>query len=123
MPLLYIQDDDTKKFITKYVNGVLGAFTKTKSSKGKTSVKNPINRMKPLDVVKVLMGIRSQRDSVKQFEYDGEFWAKLHEYDYEQLLTLTEEITHQYYMAKICSVQEKEEEEVAQQNKRRKISD
>lgn len=28
---------------------------------------NPMNRMKPLDVVKVLMGIMSTRGSVKKF--------------------------------------------------------
>ena len=48
-------------------------------------------KMKGLDVVKVLMGIMSQRDAVKQFQWDGKFWASLNEYDYEQLLTLVEE--------------------------------
>jgi hypothetical protein len=39
--------------------------------------------MKPLDVVKVLMGIYSSRESVNRFKFDGVFWAKLLEYDYE----------------------------------------
>jgi len=43
---------------------------------------NPTNRMKPLDVLKILMGIFSSRESVKRYQYDGKFWAKLNEYDY-----------------------------------------
>ena len=72
--------------------------------------------MKPLDVVKVLMGIMSERDSVKQFHNDGEFWARLHEYDYEQLLKLTEEVTHDHYISELGG-------DEAQMTKRRKISD
>jgi hypothetical protein len=48
-----------------------------------SSILNPTNRMKPLDVVKVLMGIFSTRESVSRFKYDGVFWGKLLEYDYE----------------------------------------
>lgn len=83
MPLLYIDEEFIKKDITKDIQNVLQAYLKNKSSKSKsTSINSISNRMKPLDVVKVLMGIRSERDSVKQFQNDGEYWAKLHEYDY-----------------------------------------
>ncbi len=74
MPLLYIEDDETKEKITGQALKVLDAY-----SKG--NPKAP--RMKGLDVVKILMGIMSQRDSVKQFQWDGKFWASLNEYDYE----------------------------------------
>ena len=68
--------------------------------------------MKPLDVAKVLMGIYSQRDSVKQFTYDGKFWAKLHEYDYEQMMAVCEETVKQWYLDNIHVVEDS--------NKRRK---
>ena len=43
----------------------------------------PSNRMKPLDLVKVLIGINSQRETVKRFQYSHRLWAQCHEYDYE----------------------------------------
>lgn len=55
-------------------------------------------RMKPLDVVKVLMGIMSQRDSVKQFQWDGKFWASLQEYDYEELINTAEVTVKNWYL-------------------------
>jgi hypothetical protein len=39
--------------------------------------------MKPLDVVKVLMGIFSQRDAVKKFQKNNQLNGKLQEYDYD----------------------------------------
>ena len=54
--------------------------------------------MKPLDVVKVLMGIFSSRESVTRFKYDGVFWGKLLEYDYEQLMAVAEETVNEYYL-------------------------
>ena len=81
MPLLYIENDKDKADIEKDMKDILESFIKG----------NPnAPRMKPLDVVKVLMGIRSDRDSVKQCQNDGKFWAKLHEYDYEQLTNLAD---------------------------------
>ena len=50
---------------------------------------DPANRMKPLDVVKVLMGILSSRESVKRFQYDSSLWAKRQEYDYDDVLKVT----------------------------------
>jgi hypothetical protein len=54
--------------------------------------------MKPLDVVKVLMGIFSSRESVTRFKYDGVYWGKLLEYDYEQLMKVAEEAVNGFYM-------------------------
>lgn len=66
---------------------------------------NPANRMKAIDVVKVLMGIRSTREVVQAYAYKSTHWAKLQEYDYEQVLLLSEDITHSFYvdlMGKYC---------------------
>jgi len=42
--------------------------------------------MKPLDVVKVLMGIYSDRANVKRFmSKDHRLWALYQEYDYDEL--------------------------------------
>lgn len=43
---------------------------------------NPNNRMKPLDVTKILMGIRSKRENVMRFEQDNTVWGRRKEYDY-----------------------------------------
>ncbi len=49
---------------------------------------DPNDRIKPLDVVKILMGIYSDRVNVKRFTSDGRIWAKLQEYDYEDVMKL-----------------------------------
>lgn len=79
MPLLYVEDEQTKKIITKDVWDVLQSFHRNEKA---SSCLNPANRMKPLDVLKVLMGIMSSREAVSRFKWDGVFWAKLNEYDY-----------------------------------------
>lgn len=62
--------------------------------------------MKPLDVVKILMGIFSSRESVTRFKYDGVYWGKLLEYDYEQLMSVAEETVNKYYLNALAERQE-----------------
>jgi len=54
--------------------------------------------MKPLDVVKVLMGIQSSRESVKRFSQDNTLWARRQEYDYEQVLKVATETVQNFYL-------------------------
>ena len=83
MPLLYVDDSPaTKSSIEKDMTDVLNSFHQAGQGKA-ASIKNPANRMKPLDVVKVLMGIMSSRECITRFKYDGVFWGKLLEYDYQ----------------------------------------
>ena len=82
---------------------------------------NPSNRMKPLDVVKVLMGIMSTRESVTRFKYDGVYWGKLLEYDYEQLMAVAEETVNTYYLNELTAYQA--EKERASDVKKRKLND
>jgi hypothetical protein len=77
---------------------------------------NPANRMKPLDVVKILMGIFSSRESVTRFKYDGVFWGKLLEYDYEQLIGVAEETVNIFYIDAIAQTNQA-------QNKKMKLSE
>lgn len=87
MPLLYIDDEEIKKQISRDMEEVLRTFV----------TGNPGGaRMKPLDVIKVLMGIRSERDCVKQFLNDGKFFARYHEYDYEQLVKLADSVVKKW---------------------------
>ena len=74
-------------------------------SNGKASnILNPANRMKPLDVVKVLMGILSSRECITRFKYDGVFWGKLLEYDYEQLMTESDKTVNKFYMDQLATI-------------------
>ena len=54
------------------------------------AIMDPNNRLKALDVTKVLMGIMSSRDNVKRFAYDERMWAKRQDYSYEDILTVSE---------------------------------
>jgi|TARA_B110001450_G_C17562687_1_gene457427 hypothetical protein len=60
--------------------------------------------MKPLDVVKVLMGILSSRECITRFKYDGLFWGKLLEYDYEQLMTESDKTVNKFYMDQLATI-------------------
>jgi hypothetical protein len=114
MPLLYIDDtDDTKKRIEQDMSNVLGSFH---NSEKDSHILNPANRMKPLDVVKILMGIFSSRESVTRFKYDGVYWGKLLEYDYEQLMVVAEETVNAYYLDALAQRQN-------DINKRRKLNE
>jgi len=97
MPLLYIQDAQTKEDVGIWIENVVEHYTKGNPGGAK---------MKPLDVCKVLMGIMSERDCVKQFKFDGKFWAKLHEYDYEQLMKECDEVVGNWYLENIEMIHE-----------------
>ena len=59
--------------------------------------------MKPLDVTKVLMGIRSSRENVMRFSTDNSVWARRQDYDYQDILKLCESTVQQYYLDQLSS--------------------
>lgn len=83
MPLLYIEDEQTEADLSNDIIELLDDYTGPINTLKRNKLMNPASRMKPIDVVKVLMGIRSTREAVQKYTYDSRFWAKLHEYDYE----------------------------------------
>ena len=97
MPLLYIDGDQIREKISRDMRSLVETFTRG----------NPdAPRMKPLDATKVLMGIRSERDCVKQFMHDGKYFAAYHEYDYEQLSSLSDQVVKQWYLDNIHVLEE-----------------
>jgi hypothetical protein len=54
--------------------------------------------MKALDVVKVLMGIYSERLNVKRYCNDTKWWSRYQEYDYEDVFKISQQIVNQYYL-------------------------
>lgn len=86
MPLLYIEDEETSERLSEEMKDLLDDYTGPTNKLKRNKLMNPSHRMKPIDVVKVLMGIRSTREAVQKYTYDSRYWAKLHEYDYEQVL-------------------------------------
>lgn len=65
MPLLYIESHREKAEVESQIKKMIKDY---EHGQGASWIINPVNRMKPLDVTKVLMGIRSTRDIVKRFE-------------------------------------------------------
>ena len=59
---------------------------------------NPSNRMKPLDVCKVLMGIWSKRENVTRFQNDRSVWERRKDYDYQDIMKVCEKFVPQFYM-------------------------
>lgn len=59
---------------------------------------DPNDRIRALDVVKILMGIYSERQNVKRFINNGRVWAKLQEYDYEDVMKVAQATVNQYQL-------------------------
>lgn len=67
MPLLYIDNSREKAELESEIKTVLKEYHFGQKS---DAIMDPNNRLKALDVTKVLMGIMSSRDNVKRFAYD-----------------------------------------------------
>ena len=95
MPLLYIDSHREKASLESEIKKVLREY-----HHGTTQSQwlDPSNRMKPLDVTKVLMGIHSSRENVKRFQNDASVWGKRQEYSYEDILKVSEVTVQQYYL-------------------------
>ena len=94
MPLLYIDAENC----TSERNDIRQVLDDCHSLEKPDAILNVANRMKPLDVVKVLMGIQSNRDCVQRFAWKSNLWTKLQEYDFEGLLKLAEQEVRDYYI-------------------------
>jgi hypothetical protein len=73
MPLLYIDTHREKSELESEIKKTLKSYHHGSSA---TSMLDPNNRMKPLEVTKVLMGIRSSRENVMRFSTDNTVWAR-----------------------------------------------
>lgn len=113
MPLLYIDPDNCESERQDVRQVLREAHANEKAD----AILNVANRMKPLDVVKVLMGIQSNRDCVQRFAWKSNLWTKLQEYDFEQLLQLAESEVRDYYIEALSGVT------VANPNKKMKLAE
>eukprot|EP00351_Strombidinopsis_sp_SopsisLIS2011_P000462 CAMPEP_0116873062 /NCGR_PEP_ID=MMETSP0463-20121206/4032_1 /TAXON_ID=181622 /ORGANISM="Strombidinopsis sp, Strain SopsisLIS2011" /LENGTH=120 /DNA_ID=CAMNT_0004514347 /DNA_START=3370 /DNA_END=3732 /DNA_ORIENTATION=+ len=68
MPLLYIDSHREKSALESEIKIILKKYHHGAKD---THCIDPNNRMKPLDVTKVLMGIQSVRENVKRFSTDS----------------------------------------------------
>ena len=68
---------------------------------GGASSGDPTERMKPLDIVKIMMGVYSERANIKRFTNNGRFWAKFQEYDYEDLYKVASATVSQFYLDQV----------------------
>lgn len=113
MPLLYIDPNNCESERQDVRQVLREAHANEKAD----AILNVANRMKPLDVVKVLMGIQSNRDCVQRFAWKSNLWTKLQEYDFEQLLQLAESEVRDYYIEALSGVT------VANPNKKMKLAE
>jgi hypothetical protein len=60
--------------------------------------------MKPLDVVKILMGFYSDRGMIKRFMNNTKVWAKFQEYDYEDVYKVAQSVVNQFYLDFVSGV-------------------
>jgi hypothetical protein len=94
MPLLYVGSHREKAELESEIKRILKEYHHGHTS---NQIMDFQNRMKPLDVAKVLMGIRSTRENVKRFEQDGSVWARRQDYDYNDILKVCEAVVTHYY--------------------------
>ena len=95
MPTLYVDTHRDKAELEGQIRQILKSY-----HAGMPSSKwmDPSNRMKPLDITKVLMGIRSVRENVKRFEQDNTVWARRKEYDYMDVFKVCEVVARDFYI-------------------------
>jgi len=85
MPLIYIKNDESiRPGIEQDMNSLLEEYHRG----GEQDYQNYANRMKALDIVKVMMGINSDREIVKRFMWKHHMWARFQEYDHEEMMQL-----------------------------------
>ena len=95
MPLQYISTARDKAKVEGEIRSLLREYHED----GGNSANEAQDRMKPLDVIKVLMGIYSDRANVKRFmSKDHRLWAIYQEYDYEELYKVAHATVGQYYI-------------------------
>ena len=73
IPLCYIETHREKAELESEAKLILKDYHRNMAQ---SAWRDPNNRMKPLDVTKVLMGIQSSRENVKRFQNDTAVWAK-----------------------------------------------
>lgn len=95
MPLQYIENHRTKTEITCDINYILKEFHS--GHQEQKHLLNPANRMKPLDVVKVLLGVLSKRECVLRYQNDQKVWANRQDFDVAQLLELSQAVVAAFY--------------------------
>ena len=95
MPTAYVDTHREKAELESEIKKVLRDYHHGMAA---SAWMDPANRMKPLDVVKVLMGIRSKRENVTRFEQDQSVWGRRKEYDYMDVSKVCEAYIPQFYM-------------------------
>ena len=98
MPTLYVDTHRDKAELEGQIRQVLKSYHNGMPTSKLMDINN---RMKPLDVTKILMGIRSVRENVKRFDQDTTVWARRKEYDYMDVLKVCEVVVRDYYMENI----------------------
>ena len=99
MPTLYVDTHRDKAELEGQIRQILKSYHNGMPNSKMMDINN---RMKPLDVTKVLMGIRSVRENVKRFEQDSSLWARRKEYDYMDVFKVCEVVVRDYYMENIA---------------------
>ena len=101
MPTAYIDTHREKAELESEIKKVLKSYHHGMAA---NQWLDPNNRMKPLDVTKVLMGIRSKRENVSRFEKDQLVWGRRKEYDYLDIFKVCEDYVPQFYMENLPAV-------------------
>ena len=102
IPLCYIETHREKAELESEVKLILKKYHEGMNNVSQW--RDPDNRMKPLDVTKVLMGIQSSRENVKRYQNDSSVWAKRQEYSYEDVLKLTTLTVQEFYCEQLINL-------------------
>eukprot|EP00347_Sterkiella_histriomuscorum_P010247 403377026 len=114
MPLIYINSHRDKASVESEIKSLLKEFHEQSSSLEAN------DRLKALDVVKILMGIYSDKPSIKRYANNGKVWAKYQDYDYVDLQKVATLAVNQFYLDQVNGVTTNNEQ--ADNGKRRKVN-
>lgn len=124
MPVQYITSFKDKATCESEMRLILKEFHEEHGASGGSL--DPTDRMKPLDLVKIMMGVYSERANIKRFMNNTRIWAKYQDFDYDGLYTVAHATINQYYLDKVSGVSSGsvfEERSSMQSSKKRKFNE
>ena len=101
IPLCYVETHREKAELESEAKQILRDYHHGMTA---NAWRDPANRMKPLDVTKVLMGIQSSREAVRRSQNDGTVWGRRREYAYEDVLKLTTLTVQEFYCEQLANM-------------------
>ena len=76
-----------------------------------------------MDIVKIMMGIYSERGNIKRFMNNSKVWAKFQDYDYEELLKQATSVVNKFYIDQVSGISSTPNHSLGPEAKKRRLNE